>query len=463
MELTLDLQEKILELNKNAMSYLKTGNYSNSLSLLKECLVILKSLSPCDLKPKLEGITLNNLGCFYKRVQNPKLALKYLQKACICEEFTNIDNVTKASTCLNICAIYSDLGNHQQALEQSLKALSLLKNSEKSSILITTLVIGYHNTGVEYEFLSNLKESYDYYKLAWQTANKYLGENHPLTKSTQNNCTQMQKKTQEKEITNILKTIEKQDKSPKTPKSPNFKKKLFANTVNKSYNKKIFITSVTPMAKQDLELKNQRYLTGERIQSMHKNKFKIGSGSISPNRDKITSPLISEKKSRKITKISSLPNDSSVKEKNTSNSNISPTKIQQLARGNFVRKKLKDSQHDASKDISIKTKEILKELEILKTQAKLENIIDFEGFIEKPLSKLCFSLPKITKVQAAIRGYLLRLRYQENKEAAIVIQKHIRRYQCMKLYKNIKAAVVFIQSVIRGYQQRKKIINNFSQ
>ncbi len=72
---------------------------------------------------RLIGITLNNLGCYYKRYKSLsilsdlfhsrtnklKVSLSYLKKALEIEVYTLHDKMNIASTHLNICAIFSSL------------------------------------------------------------------------------------------------------------------------------------------------------------------------------------------------------------------------------------------------------------------------------------------------------------------------------------------------------------------
>ena len=63
-----ELEAIVLKYNSVAMDYLKLENYKDSLSLLKKAEEILNS-DENDIIPnrlKLMGITLNNLGCYYK-------------------------------------------------------------------------------------------------------------------------------------------------------------------------------------------------------------------------------------------------------------------------------------------------------------------------------------------------------------------------------------------------------------
>ena len=161
-----ELEEFILHLNRDAMNHLKDDNFSLALKTLQEADKMLKTVDS-NSNHKLQAITLNNFGCFYKRVNKPNVALKFLNKACENESIEPIDNVNLAGTLLNICAIYSQLGKHDIALENGCKALHLVEKCESASPnLVSTLIIGYHNTGVEYEFLNYLKEAVECYKSA---------------------------------------------------------------------------------------------------------------------------------------------------------------------------------------------------------------------------------------------------------------------------------------------------------
>jgi hypothetical protein len=55
----------------------------------------------------MESLLLNNMGCFYKKMQKPNVALKFMRHALkVDEEWGNSTNNT-ATTRLNICAILS--------------------------------------------------------------------------------------------------------------------------------------------------------------------------------------------------------------------------------------------------------------------------------------------------------------------------------------------------------------------
>merc|ERR1711959_771573 len=72
-------------------------------------------------------LTLNNLGCYYKKKGRLRSALKCLGKALKIESrLTDCKN--PADTHLNICACQSQLGRHNEALEHAQAALILLQD-----------------------------------------------------------------------------------------------------------------------------------------------------------------------------------------------------------------------------------------------------------------------------------------------------------------------------------------------
>lgn len=62
-----------------------------------------------DDRSKLRALTLNNLGCYYKRISKPNVSLRYMSAA-LAEEIKGHQPKSHiASTKLNICAILSTL------------------------------------------------------------------------------------------------------------------------------------------------------------------------------------------------------------------------------------------------------------------------------------------------------------------------------------------------------------------
>jgi tetratricopeptide (TPR) repeat protein len=211
MEISQETTQHVLSLNKDAMSSVMTADLKISLKMLQDSLLILNNCHESQMKNKLLGITYNNLGCINKRMKKDLKALKYLQLACECERNALINSVDRASTHLNMCAIFSSLNQHESALKQSKQALELLSGHENDFNYIPTLVIAYHNTAVEYEYQKHFKLSLDYYQLAHRTAEQALGRNHSLTISTGNDLSKAEKKIKTKETLEIIKEVNHPD------------------------------------------------------------------------------------------------------------------------------------------------------------------------------------------------------------------------------------------------------------
>lgn len=99
-----------------------------------------------------------------------------------------------ADTHINACAVLSQLGRHQTALEHAQQALILLQeellsppgaqgNDEKATPQadrIAVLAIAYHNVGVEQEFLKKYENSVMSYRKGVEIAERYLGPKHAI-------------------------------------------------------------------------------------------------------------------------------------------------------------------------------------------------------------------------------------------------------------------------------------------
>jgi tetratricopeptide (TPR) repeat protein len=161
------------------MRQLQLGNFKDSLNNLLEAEALSDTI---ENNAKLSAITLNNLGCYHKRQGKPKKALGYLQRALELERESNQDLTNIAGTHLNMCAIQSELGRHEDALVNAAQALNILsKEYDPSPNAISTLIIAYHNLGVENEFLNQKGEAMDAYKLGLELAAEKLGPNAELT------------------------------------------------------------------------------------------------------------------------------------------------------------------------------------------------------------------------------------------------------------------------------------------
>ena len=119
-------------------------------------------------------------------------ALKWLRQAHDLEQRAG-DTKTRASTFLNLCAVYSLLGRHVDALQSATQALKLLKAVQDSAVDVSKghgvlekvdpasmLAIAYHNIGVEQEHLERYAEAYQSFTKALDVAEMQCGPQTPL-------------------------------------------------------------------------------------------------------------------------------------------------------------------------------------------------------------------------------------------------------------------------------------------
>jgi tetratricopeptide (TPR) repeat protein len=186
-----EYESAVLRYNKIAMNYLKYNNLKDSLLLLRKAEDLLNSTASLSIpnRLKLIAITLNNLGCYFKKRKQPKVALHYLEQAMEIESQTEVENINLASSHLNICAVYSSLNNHKRALAHAKLAISLLEAEMnegdfaygKSVTLGTSLAIAYYNAGVEQESLSCYTEAMKNYEKALEISKGHMGMGNSMT------------------------------------------------------------------------------------------------------------------------------------------------------------------------------------------------------------------------------------------------------------------------------------------
>ena len=180
--------------NLLAMTYLQQEDFAMVLELLKKAEIL------TERDPPGRAVTFNNLACYYRRQGKLHASLQYLQKALKIEaRLEKVDN--PADTHLNACAVLSQLGRHQSALEHSQSALILLQEELFNGVnplreetatpkadRIAVLAIAYHNIGVEQEFLKKYDQSLSSYRKGVEVADRYLGPNHSITVTLRNSC-----------------------------------------------------------------------------------------------------------------------------------------------------------------------------------------------------------------------------------------------------------------------------------
>lgn len=185
--------------NLLAMTYLQQEDFNMVLELLKKAEIL------TERDPGGRATTFNNLACYYRRQGKLHASLQYLQKALKIEsKLTNVQN--PADTHINACAVLSQLGRHQTALEHAQSALILLQEEllapsagaggspqPPQADRIAVLAIAYHNIGVEQEFLKKYDQSVLSYRKGVEVAERYLGVKHPIAITLKNSLAAAQK------------------------------------------------------------------------------------------------------------------------------------------------------------------------------------------------------------------------------------------------------------------------------
>lgn len=119
-----DIPETLMDLNQKGMIFLNNNQFKSAFKYLRAAEKLAKIASFPDKihhedRLKMLALTLNNIGCYYKKLNKPKVALWYMQDSLNVEKGTNLPKSHIASTKLNICAILSRMERHQEAVAQA--------------------------------------------------------------------------------------------------------------------------------------------------------------------------------------------------------------------------------------------------------------------------------------------------------------------------------------------------------
>lgn len=195
--------------NLLAMTYLQQEDFNMVLELLKKAEIL------TERDQMGRAATFNNLACYYRRQGKLHAALQYLQKALKIEStLSNVKN--PADTHINACAVLSQLGRHQTALEHAQNALILLQEELLSppganappvppqADRIAVLAIAYHNIGVEQEFLKRFEQSVLSYRKGVEVAERYLGPKHTICITLKNSLLAAKKSAAKQEAKNSI-------------------------------------------------------------------------------------------------------------------------------------------------------------------------------------------------------------------------------------------------------------------
>ena len=393
MENSLDVNNYVLKLNKDTMTFINTKDLKTCQKSLIEAIQLLGNCKDSQHKDKLLGITYNNLGCLYRKWKKPQRALKYLQQASQYEESALVDNTNRATTLLNICAIHSSMQQHESALSHCKQALDLLTPSQTPQVYIPTLVIAYHSTAVEYEFLKNYKISLDFYRMAYELALKELGKNHRLTLSIGSDLQNAEKTIEKKEVLGVVKELsEKSFVSNLRNRKIDIRKKM-EKFWTKGENFKVLPYFGLKSVKERTSGSSLRKFGGQRA-NLEKSSVKSNLANESSFRIKSNSPLLSSfyRKRGMIALPESIRSSGIIsgfsKYKSTKNQNEPDNEIISI-------------QKNKSGSLKSKTLKLISEIE------QIKNEIQREGNWKLLQNWLNIKI-NVDTVQALVRSYLLR-------------------------------------------------------
>ncbi|OMJ71056.1 hypothetical protein SteCoe_30812 [Stentor coeruleus] len=241
----------IINYNKLSLSQSSEGNFLSAQEMLNKAY----SLLPYSSKTSfllLKSMTLNNLASFFLKQKDPENALKCLQEV-VSSNFPG-SKTNLAITLINIATIESSQGDHDQAMRHIQSSITILKESPNMTFnIINSLIIAYHNYALECRNLGEQAESHKYMREAWELSLEQLGPDNKLTHI-------IFRGLNEESSTGGLTHV-----------------KIFPNTpiikpINRGEKKLEQILGKKPRNSSigNYEFQNVRFLTGDRLQPMHK-------------------------------------------------------------------------------------------------------------------------------------------------------------------------------------------------
>ena len=206
-------EELCLAYNALAMRLVEGEDFERALALLRKAEVLAEGELAVPLaasRARLQGVTFNNLGCFYKRYERPRSALRYLRCALDVERDFPDAVENPAGTHLNVCATLSELGQHADAAEHAAAAIGLLRtqhveNEAKmhyeacpdgevdeaaaaaTAAIESMMAIAFHNLAVEHEHLGEIDEAADAYDRAVELGDEVWGYGAPMATALRKN------------------------------------------------------------------------------------------------------------------------------------------------------------------------------------------------------------------------------------------------------------------------------------
>ena len=125
-------EESVEEYNRQAMIQLTSEKYNHAIAYLNQALFKVRLMLDSQKKNSLAALTYNNLGCFYKRLEQTDQSLEYFFQSLNLESSGINSCESLANTHLNISVLLSLKNNHEHSLKYAIKALMILKKDYKT-------------------------------------------------------------------------------------------------------------------------------------------------------------------------------------------------------------------------------------------------------------------------------------------------------------------------------------------
>ncbi|CAI2359042.1 unnamed protein product [Moneuplotes crassus] len=216
-----NILKRLLALNKSAMMKLKYQKYRSCLEILEEAKGVVvtlarnKTISKTKKFCSVASITYNNLGCYYQKKNQNTQSIRFYQKSLGYSKHIEGDEINLSSTYLNICSLFSQMGDHEEAYKHGRVSLRLLpiayrkckeqmedKQREPEERykdpafdnLLMTMVIAYYNVATECEFLGNYQEALKHFIRGYEWGSKSFGKDDELVRKIKKCIFQIKKR-----------------------------------------------------------------------------------------------------------------------------------------------------------------------------------------------------------------------------------------------------------------------------
>ena len=409
----------VVSCNQLAMDHLRNENPRAAIHLLKRAQELLQIPMDTPTKLKLQALTHNNLGCYYKSQGQPSHALQNLSKA-LSGAGSKVD---VAGTHLTIASVRSSLDQHEIALKHTNEAIAGLLESEATDPSVETkktLAIAYHNAGLENRKLGKDESAAQMFQFGLSIAERYLGK-HPVTDAIKSSMENKSKKFVFARSRNIRKhSLPKIRRTPRSQVSS--RPTDYRISRIDSRGKSSAIKRPLPRPEKFAPIRTAQFGVPRRNREFV---------------DMCKACIV----------------------------------IQRFARGFLSRRRIAREKIESS---NIRAKNAIEALEALKREV-MNEMFDierpsfrsiqcvqsyFRGFLAKMArnnivqetynTDVWRNKQKVRRIQAAIRGYLIKKKFNKIKRAAVFIQSFYRMHPVRNLYLNIYAAILCIQRYWRA-------------